>query len=101
MCVQTCNGPPVRWWDGAIPQTSTSFGPVFFRRRRRSGSDRFLPVKRATLIVGGVLGLVGMRVHSSLLVSAAIGVVLVGFLLRFVPQHDSEADAKGQDLQAP
>lgn len=57
---------------------------MFFQRRRRSGPDRFLPAKLATLIVGGVLGLVGMRVGNSLLVSIAIGVVLVGFLLRFV-----------------
>ncbi len=66
---------------------------MFFSRRHRSGPDRLLPVKLATLILGGVLGLVGMRLGNPLLVSVAIGVVLVGFFLRFVPQPGSDADA--------
>lgn len=70
---------------------------VFFRRRSRSGLDRFLAVKLATLILGGVLGLVGMRAGNALLVSVAIGVVLVGFLLRFVRHPDAEADAKDRE----
>ncbi|MBI4342220.1 MAG: hypothetical protein HY599_02500 [Candidatus Omnitrophica bacterium] len=61
---------------------------MFLGRRRRSGPDRFLVVKLATLIVGGVLGLVGMRAGNSWLVGIAIGVVLVGFLLRFLPQRE-------------
>jgi hypothetical protein len=67
---------------------------VFFSRRPRPGRDRFLPAKLALLTVGGVLGLVGMRINSSLLVSIAIAVVLVGFLLRFVRQPDVNGDAK-------
>lgn len=67
---------------------------MFFSRHRRSGRDRFLPIKLATLLVGGVLGLVGMRLNNSLLVTVAIGVVLVGFLLRFVRRADSPGDAK-------
>lgn len=55
--------------------------------RRRSGPDRFVRLKVATLIVGGVLGLVGMRAGNSVLVGVAIVVVLVGFLLRFLPAH--------------
>jgi multisubunit Na+/H+ antiporter MnhF subunit len=67
---------------------------VFFSRRPRTGRDRFLPVKLASLIVGGILGLVGMRINSSLLVSIAIAVVLVGFLLRFVRQPGAQGDAR-------
>lgn len=58
---------------------------MFFVRRNRSGPDRFVRIKLATLIVGAVLGLVGMRTGHPLLVSIAIGVVLVGFFLRFLP----------------
>lgn len=76
-------------------------GIVFATRRRRSGPDPFLRVKLVTLILGGVLGLVGMRVESRLLVSAAIGLVLVGFFLRFVRRHDAEADIREQDPRAP
>lgn len=67
---------------------------MFFSRGRRSGADRLLPLKVASLIGGGVLGLVGMRAGNSFLVSIAIGVVLAGFLLRFLPRRDPEADAK-------
>jgi hypothetical protein len=62
---------------------------VFFSRRR-SGPDPLVRVRLATLIVGGVLGLVGMRFDNSLLVSGAIGVVLVGFLIRFLPRGNAE-----------
>ena len=57
---------------------------VFLSKRPRSSPDRLLPVKLATLVVGVVLGLAGMRTGSSLLVSLAIGVVLVGVFLRFL-----------------
>lgn len=66
---------------------------MFFSRRHRSGPDRFLPAKLATLVVGGVLGLIGMRTDNALLVSVAAAVVLLGFLLRFIrdPGMDGEA----------
>jgi multisubunit Na+/H+ antiporter MnhF subunit len=67
---------------------------VFFSRRPRTGRDRFLPVKLALLMVGGVLGLIGMRINSSLLVNIAIAAVLLGFLLRFVRQPGARGDAK-------
>ena len=90
--VRNRNAPVVRSWDGAIPQAGTSFGAVFFSRRR-SGPDPLVRVRLATLVVGGVLGLVGMRLDDSLLVSVAIGVVLVGFLLRLAPKTDAKGDA--------
>jgi multisubunit Na+/H+ antiporter MnhF subunit len=45
-------------------------------------------------MVGGVLGLIGMRINSSLLVNIAIAAVLLGFLLRFVRQPGARGDAK-------
>lgn len=70
---------------------------MFISRRRRSGRDRFLRVKIATLIVGGVLGLIGMSAGNSLLVSIAIGVALVGFLLRFLPQGEEPTNKESSD----
>jgi purine-cytosine permease-like protein len=64
-----------------------------FFSRRRSGPDPLARVRLATLVLGGVLGLVGMRFDNSLLVSVAIGVVLVGFLLRLASRTDAEGDA--------
>jgi len=65
---------------------------MFFSHRTRSGRDRFLPLKTVTLVVGGLLGLGGMRLGSTLLIGLAIVVVSVGFLLRFVRPADA-ADA--------
>ena len=74
---------------------------MFFRHRRRSGSDPLVRVRLATLILGGVLGLIGMRFDNAVLVNVAIGLVLVGFLLRFVPHGDSDADAKDREVRGP
>jgi uncharacterized membrane protein YfcA len=73
---------------------------VFFYRRRRSGPDRFLAVKLATFILGAVLGLVGMRIDKPFLVGVAIGVVLVGVLLRLVSQR-SDAAVKDREQRVP
>ncbi len=71
---------------------------MFFSRRRRSGRDRLLPVKMATLLVGGVLGLIGMSAGNARLVNVAIVVVLLGFLLRFLPQP---RDPHGHETNTP
>lgn len=60
---------------------------MFLSRTPRSGSDRFLPFKLAALLIGCLLGLVGMAISRPLVVDLAIGVVLVGFLLRFLPRR--------------
>jgi hypothetical protein len=53
-------------------------------RRRR---DRFIWAKLTSLLVGGVVGLIGMRSDNTLLVDIAIGLILVGFALRFLPHE--------------
>jgi hypothetical protein len=58
-----------------------------FLSRHHRGRDRFVRIKLACLVLGGVLGLVGMRLDSVLLVNVAIVIVLAGFALRFVPQQ--------------
>jgi membrane protein implicated in regulation of membrane protease activity len=69
-----------------------------FISRERRGRDRFLWAKLACLVLGGVLGLIGMRRESVLLVNLAIAVILVGFGLRFVPQKTEQSDV--EDLVA-
>jgi hypothetical protein len=64
---------------------------MFFSRRRRAGRDRLYPAKVITLFAGGVLGALGMTIGNSTLVSVAMAVVLVGFLLRFFPSGERDA----------
>jgi hypothetical protein len=74
---------------------------MFISRRRRAGRDRFFPAKVVLLVVGGLVGAVGMTTGNAVLVNGAIVAVLVGFLLRFLPQArdpeqlDSAPDGEG------
>lgn len=81
----------VSWLRMAPPHGGAHVGNVFFSRHRRK--DRFLHLRLALLLVGGGLGLVGMRLDNGTLVSVATGIVLVGFLLRFAPQRQSPSGA--------
>jgi hypothetical protein len=72
-----------------------------FFRRSRVGRDRYLPLRLAALLAGGVLGLMGMRQDNALVVDAAIVVVLAGFLLRFLPDKVSGAAEQIPDSEAP
>ncbi len=65
-----------------------------FISRARRGRDRFLWPKLACLVLGAVLGLIGMRRDSVLLVNLAIAVILVGFGLRFLPHKTREPDVE-------
>jgi hypothetical protein len=69
-----------------------------FLSRHRRGHDRFVWIKLACLVLGGVLGLVGMRLDSVVLVDVAIVIVLAGFALRFVPQQSA---IEGSEAPAP
>lgn len=68
---------------------------MLLRRARYPGRDRFLVWKLASFVLGSVLGLIGMWREDGRLVNTAIAVVLVGFLLRFLPQ------ASGEDFRPP
>jgi hypothetical protein len=72
-----------------------------FISRERTGPDRFLPWKAAILVVGIVLILTAERTGLDWLAWAAIGILFIGFVLRFLPQstrgprsddHDSTAE---------
>lgn len=56
-----------------------------FVSRRRRGSDDNLGWKMATLAVAAVLILLGVRLGQDWLIWSAIGVLLLGFVLRFLP----------------
>ena len=69
-----------------------------FVSHRRRGRDRFVRIKLACLVGGGVLGLVGMQRDSVVAIDIAIAIVLAGFALRFVPNRVPEA---GAEVSAP
>ncbi len=83
----------------APPHGGAHVGDVFFSRHRRK--DRFLHLRLALLLVGGGLGLMGMRLENGTLVSVATGIVLVGFLLRFAPQRQSPSGATDRKPPVP
>jgi len=72
---------------------------MFLPSRSRSGPDKYLPWKTITLVVGVVLILAAYRLDRPWLVWVAIGVLALGFVLRFLPQsthgpESEEADAE-------
>lgn len=69
-----------------------------FVSRHRRGRDRFIWIKLACLVLGGVLGLVGMRLESAVLVYVAIVIVLAGFALRFVRQQSAVEGTEPPEL---
>ena len=49
---------------------------------------------------GAILALVGMAADAEWLVNVAIGVLVVGFLLRFVPERGGEEEDPGGERPA-
>ena len=73
-----------------------------FVSRQRRGPDRFARIKLACLVLGGGLGLVGMRLGSAVLVDVAIVIVLAGFGLRVVSREsDAAAEARTPEGTGP
>ena len=65
---------------------------VFFRRTPR-GHDRWLGAKIILLGIAGVVFLLAVRLELRWLVWVAVGLLLAGFLMRFLHReaHDDEA----------
>ena len=55
--------------------------------RDKRGPDPFLNAKVAIFITGVVVAFVGMKLNKSWIISIAIGILLVGFILRFFPRE--------------
>jgi hypothetical protein len=71
---------------------------MFLASRARRGPDRYLRWKMAALVVGAALVLAGARVGRPLLVWTGIAALVVGIVLRFLPQRLSEdGDADPSD----
>jgi hypothetical protein len=72
---------------------------MFLPSRSRTGPDKFLPWKTITLVVGVVLILAAYRLDSSWLVWVAIGVLALGFVLRFLPQSTHGPEREETDTE--
>ncbi len=69
---------------------------VFRPDRERRDPDPWLEVKMGIFFLGALVGVVGMAMENRLVVLAAIVILAVGVLLRFVsPRRDEEEDPGG------
>lgn len=58
---------------------------LFVDRSRKADAYPWLPWKVRLFLLGAALAVVGMAMESRLLVGIAIGVLALGFLVRFLP----------------
>lgn len=65
--------------------------------RRSGGTPRHLIWRVRLLGLGAVLALTGMGTGLDWLINVSIGVLILGFGLRFVPMPADEGDAPGPD----
>jgi hypothetical protein len=65
---------------------------IFSSRRNRGGPDVWLPLKTALFIVGAAAAVAGMVLDRDWLITAAIVLLGIGFLLRFVTPREDSAD---------
>jgi hypothetical protein len=56
--------------------------------REKRGPDPYLAAKVAIFCVGVAVAFLGMRLNKSWVISVAIGILLVGVILRFFPRGD-------------
>jgi hypothetical protein len=55
--------------------------------REKRGPDPYLSAKVAIFCIGVVVAFIGMKLDKSWIISLAIGILLVGFILRFFPRE--------------
>jgi hypothetical protein len=60
---------------------------MIFSSRKNRGEDPHLDWKVRIFFLGALLALVGIARDSRLLVGLAVGVLLLGFVLRFIPRE--------------
>lgn len=74
---------------------------MFFDRSRRAG--RYLEWKVRLFTLGAVLAVVGMALNQTWMTGGAIGVLVAGMMLRFLPdgvEAEGESEAGGDDTSA-
>ena len=65
---------------------------IFRPSRDRRGRDRWLNIKVAIFCLGAGIALVGIASGKNWVVNLAIGVLAIGFLMRFLPRDRSPGD---------
>ncbi len=66
-------------------------------RERRDGPDRLLPWKLGSFFLGAGFLLAGVTTGRDWAVAVAIGVLLVGVVLRLASRHDHRCEAEGEE----
>jgi hypothetical protein len=69
---------------------------IFRPSRERRGPDRWLNVKVAIFCLGAGIALVGIASETKWVVNVAIGVLAIGFLMRFLPR-DRDTPTEPED----
>ncbi len=70
---------------------------MFFASRKRRGHDFHLDWKVRLFFLGAFLAIIGIGMESDILILAAIAILLVGALLRFLPGGRGE-EPEGTDV---
>jgi hypothetical protein len=68
---------------------------LFVDRSRKADDYPWLPWKVRLFLAGAALAVVGMAVDSNVLVGIAMGVLVFGFMIRFLP--GGKGVAEGED----
>ena len=64
---------------------------MVFRLSRDPGDERFLHLKVLVFVLGASVGLAGMATNRIWLINVGVGILIIGFILRFIKQsHDDE-----------
>ena len=72
---------------------------LFRPSREARGEDPWLNAKVAIFCIGAVIALIGVATNTSWVITVAIGVLIVGFLMRFLrprgdrPHEEEKGDA--------
>jgi hypothetical protein len=74
---------------------------AFFHRRSAPTDARFLEWKVRLFTIGAVLALAGMYLELGWMVGVAIGFLVAGFALRFVPNEPSGGEVEDEWDEAP
>ena len=62
-------------------------GWFFADRKQRPGADAWLLAKMSLFVIGGAIAILGIGLGRDWLINVAIVVLLIGFLLRFLPRR--------------
>jgi hypothetical protein len=70
---------------------------VFVDRSRKADDYPWLPWKVRIFLAGAALAVVGMALDSNVLVGIAMGVLVFGFMIRFLPGGKGVAEGEEEE----